>query len=138
MLLKLLDNYGQQDIYNYNFAGYSGKFYINPENQQIILIDKKEEIKFEKINSTTWIANTLQFIARFKNSFTAICQALCLFSPNNFLKIRGRLRFLFPLQTPNNFVLEIDIPSPVPSDALVILGTYQKSNNDGIHRISLL
>lgn len=59
MLLKLLDNYGQPDIYNYNFAGYSGKFYINPENQQIILIDKKEEIKFEKINSTTWIAKTL-------------------------------------------------------------------------------
>jgi YD repeat-containing protein len=59
IVMKLLENYGQPDIYNYNFSGYSGKFYINPENQQIILIDKKEDITFEKINTTSWVATTL-------------------------------------------------------------------------------
>lgn len=59
VMSKLLDGYGQPDIYNYNFAGYSGKFYINSETQQIVLMDKKEDITFEKINTSMWIAKTL-------------------------------------------------------------------------------
>lgn len=59
VMSKLLEGYGQPDIYNYSFAGYSGKFYINSETQQIVLIDKKEDITFEKFNTTTWIARTI-------------------------------------------------------------------------------
>lgn len=58
VLYKLLEGSGQPDIYNYDFAGYSGKFYIHPENQQIILLDKKENITFERLSDLTWLAKT--------------------------------------------------------------------------------
>jgi hypothetical protein len=58
VLYKLLESSGQPDIYHYDFAGHSGKFYIHPENQQIILIDKKENITFERSSDLTWIAKT--------------------------------------------------------------------------------
>lgn len=54
----LLRGEGQPDIYSYNFGDFSGKFYINPETHQVVLIDKKENIIFEKSNSG-FIAKTL-------------------------------------------------------------------------------
>jgi hypothetical protein len=59
ILFSLSEGNGQPDIYHYNFAGYSGKFYINPETSQVVLIDKKEDITFEKINNGGWIVKTL-------------------------------------------------------------------------------
>ncbi len=49
---------GQPDIYYYNFGGYSGKFYINPETHLIVEIDKKSQIKFEN-GDNKWTARTL-------------------------------------------------------------------------------
>lgn len=49
---SLMQGHGEPDIYNYNFSGYSGKFYINPDTRQIVLIDKKEEIIFENLGSS--------------------------------------------------------------------------------------
>ncbi|RZJ72541.1 hypothetical protein [Flavobacterium sp.] len=46
--------HGDPDIYHYNFGGYSGKFYINPQNQQIVFIDNKDGIKFIKGGSQTY------------------------------------------------------------------------------------
>ncbi len=51
VIAALLVGSGQPDIYHYNFANYSGKFYINPETQQVVQIDKKTDIKFEKTTS---------------------------------------------------------------------------------------
>jgi hypothetical protein len=49
---SLMQGNGEPDIYNYNFSGYSGKFFINPDTRQIVLIDKKEEIIFENLGSS--------------------------------------------------------------------------------------
>src|ERR1700694_3058913 len=49
----------QPDIYQYSFAGYSGKFYVHPETHQIVLIDKKDQITFERGGAAKWIATTL-------------------------------------------------------------------------------
>ncbi|HFK5504312.1 TPA: hypothetical protein ACG0AG_003035 [Elizabethkingia anophelis] len=46
-LLRLEEGGGQPDIYNFNFLGHSGDFYINPDTKEIVQINKKEEIKFE-------------------------------------------------------------------------------------------
>ncbi len=55
---NLLNGVGQPDIYTYNFSGYSGKFIINPENEdEIIILDDNEDIKFTK-NNNGWIAVT--------------------------------------------------------------------------------
>lgn len=56
---KLLRGFGQPDIYNYNFGGYSGKFYINPSNNEVVLIDRDKQIFFEKTNPTSFKATTL-------------------------------------------------------------------------------
>lgn len=60
VLLKLSDGYGEPDIYNYNFPGYSGKFYINPETNLIVFMDNnKTDIKFEQQGvGTGWTATT--------------------------------------------------------------------------------
>lgn len=47
-LTDLKQGKGQPDIYHYNFAGYSGKFYINPETGMIVMIDKKEDLSFSQ------------------------------------------------------------------------------------------
>ena len=57
---NLLVGYGDPDIYHYNFGDYSGKFYINPETNQVVVMDKKKDIKFESLNSTGgWKATTI-------------------------------------------------------------------------------
>ena len=56
---RLLRGYGQPDIYQYNFGGYSGKFYINPQTHQVVLIDRDRQIYFSIINSSTIEATTL-------------------------------------------------------------------------------
>ncbi len=56
---SLLENHGQPDIYHFSFAGHTGKFYINPETQQIVQLEKKEEIFFQKNNQNSFTATTL-------------------------------------------------------------------------------
>jgi len=56
---KVQRGYGQPDIYHYNFGKYSGQFYIVPETQEIRLIDRKEQIYFEKINENCINATTI-------------------------------------------------------------------------------
>lgn len=58
MINSLLAGGNQPDIYQYNFSGYSGKFYVNPDTHEIVQTDKKDQIKFER-GSTSWIATTL-------------------------------------------------------------------------------
>ncbi|TWV93614.1 hypothetical protein [Chitinophaga pinensis] len=57
----LQQGHGQPDIYMYNFpGGYSGRFYINPETQLPVLLDKKSDIKFEvDVISGGWRATTI-------------------------------------------------------------------------------
>lgn len=50
---------GQPDIYQYNFCGHSGKFYINPYLQKITLLDPKEPIVFTNTGNYTWTAKTM-------------------------------------------------------------------------------
>jgi len=55
----LMQGQGQPDIYQYSFpGGNSGKFYINPETQQPVLIDKSSEIQFAKTALGGWQAKT--------------------------------------------------------------------------------
>lgn len=56
---KLQRGLGKPDIYSYSFCGYSGKFYINPETRQPILIDRQEQIFFEKTTDDNITAITL-------------------------------------------------------------------------------
>jgi hypothetical protein len=49
---------GQPDIYQYNFAGYSGKFAIDPETHKIVLLDKSRDITFTG-SGDSWIAKTM-------------------------------------------------------------------------------
>ncbi|MFD2582667.1 hypothetical protein ACFSR6_09220 [Pedobacter vanadiisoli] len=55
----LEQNEGQPDIFQYSFAGYSGKFYINPETHNIVLIDKSADIEFIYNAPTGWVAKTM-------------------------------------------------------------------------------
>jgi len=58
-LLNLLAGEGQPDTYQFSFpGGYNGKFYIDPSTDQPVMIDKKAEIKFERIG-LNWKATTL-------------------------------------------------------------------------------
>lgn len=50
---------GQPDLYAYNFAGYSGKFYVNPETHQPTLLDEKVPLTFVRTGFHTWKAITL-------------------------------------------------------------------------------
>lgn len=45
--------YFQPDVYAFNFLGYSGKFFINPKTNEPVIMQKKENILFEKDN-TPW------------------------------------------------------------------------------------
>ena len=57
-LNDLVKGDGQPDIYNYNFGGHSGKFYINFETGQPVMMDKHDSIQFA-YNSGTWTATTM-------------------------------------------------------------------------------
>ena len=65
---------GQPDLYIYNFAGYSGKFYVNPETHQVVLIDPKEQITFVRTGQHTWSATTIDgnvfYFNILENSYT--------------------------------------------------------------------
>lgn len=41
----------QPDLYTFNFLGYSGKFFINPETNQVVILEKKDHLLFEKDNA---------------------------------------------------------------------------------------
>jgi YD repeat-containing protein len=56
---QLLEGRRQPDIYSYNFNGYTGKFYINPDNQQIVMIEKNEQVIFQKLSAANIKATTL-------------------------------------------------------------------------------
>jgi hypothetical protein len=56
---RLLFGDGQPDIYIYNFAGYSGKFYVNPETGVPVMLDKKSSISFTSTAPHSWQATTL-------------------------------------------------------------------------------
>jgi len=58
ILYRLQEGGGQPDIYTYNFDGLSGKFYIHPETHAIVLMDKKQDITFQR-TSNGWTATTL-------------------------------------------------------------------------------
>ncbi|WCT13634.1 hypothetical protein [Mucilaginibacter jinjuensis] len=50
---------GQPDIYQFNFPGYSGKFYINPEIGNVVLINpRQQDISFSK-DGNSWTAKTM-------------------------------------------------------------------------------
>lgn len=55
---RLLQGDGQPDIYEYNFLGYSGKFYINPETNNVVLLDKSASINIVR-TSNGWAVTTL-------------------------------------------------------------------------------
>lgn len=46
VILSLTDGSGQPDIYHFNFAGYSGSFFLHPVTKQPVQLDKKDDIKF--------------------------------------------------------------------------------------------
>lgn len=50
---------GQPDLYAFNFAGYSGKFYVNPVTHQPTIINQKDPITFIRTGVHTWKAITL-------------------------------------------------------------------------------
>ncbi|PZU78686.1 MAG: hypothetical protein DI529_17845 [Chryseobacterium sp.] len=55
---RLTRKYGQPDIYSYNFCGYSGKFFFNPENYgEILFLESNENVQFAK-NIDGWVATT--------------------------------------------------------------------------------
>lgn len=61
LLDSLLAGEGQPDIFHYSFGNYSGKFYINPETKEIVLIDKKVGLVFERLGGNSlsgWRAKT--------------------------------------------------------------------------------
>ncbi|MCT2563735.1 hypothetical protein [Chryseobacterium herbae] len=54
----LQEQKGQPDIFIYNFYGYSGKFFFNPENNsEILFMESNADVKFSK-NGQGWIATT--------------------------------------------------------------------------------
>ena len=58
IIYNLLEGNGQPDIYHFNFAGYSGSFYINPETDEMVILEKGEHVFFERIG-TGFKATTL-------------------------------------------------------------------------------
>lgn len=58
IIIDLKEGKGQPDIFTYNFYGYSGKFFFNPENtSQILFMESNDDVKFSR-NSSGWIATT--------------------------------------------------------------------------------
>ena len=47
---------GQPDVFTYNFYGYSGKFFFNPENSsEILFMESNNDVKFSRV-SEGWLA----------------------------------------------------------------------------------
>jgi hypothetical protein len=67
ILNALSQGFGQPDIFQYNFGGFSGKFYINPQTAQPVLLDKKSNLTFVfsplSITATTMDGNIFTFDA---------------------------------------------------------------------------
>lgn len=65
MLNLMAQGYFQPDIYQYSFGGFSGKFYLNPQTNQPVLLDKKANITFTwsplSITATTMDGNKYIF-----------------------------------------------------------------------------
>lgn len=58
VIIALKAKKGQQDIFNYNFYGYSGKFFYNPENNnEILFLESNQDVKFTR-NFDGWLATT--------------------------------------------------------------------------------
>ncbi|WP_261511634.1 RHS repeat domain-containing protein [Chryseobacterium paludis] len=58
IILRLNEKKGQPDIFTYNFYGYSGKFFYNPENNsEILFMESNDDVKFTR-NTQGWIATT--------------------------------------------------------------------------------
>lgn len=58
IIIRLKEKKGQPDIFIYNFYGYSGKFFFNPENKnEILFMESNGDVKFSK-NSQGWIATS--------------------------------------------------------------------------------
>lgn len=61
---SLINGSGQPDIYNFNFAGYSGSFFLHPTTKQPVLLNKKDDIKFVVQNAsiTAIVSDGTKFI----------------------------------------------------------------------------
>ncbi|MXS72653.1 RHS repeat domain-containing protein [Chryseobacterium binzhouense] len=58
VIIDLKAKKGQPDIFTYNFYGYSGKFFYNPEDvNEILFIESNEDVKFVR-NFDGWLATT--------------------------------------------------------------------------------
>lgn len=49
----------QPDIFSYNFNGHSGKFYMNPDTNQIVILDNKSEDVSFQVTSSSITARTI-------------------------------------------------------------------------------
>ncbi|SHF74741.1 hypothetical protein SAMN05443663_10141 [Flavobacterium defluvii] len=49
----------QPDIFSYNFNGHSGRFYINPDTNQVVILDNKGEDVTFQVTSTSITARTI-------------------------------------------------------------------------------
>ncbi len=68
-------NYFQPDIYSFNFLGYSGHFYFNPQTNAPVILDKKDAITFERDeSSSTWNAEEDGWIAKLPNGIEVYFQ----------------------------------------------------------------
>ncbi|MBO9692959.1 hypothetical protein [Chryseobacterium sp.] len=58
IISSLKNKKGQPDIFSYNFYGYSGRFFYNPENNsEILFLESNDDVKFSR-NTDGWIATT--------------------------------------------------------------------------------
>ncbi|MCF2217932.1 hypothetical protein H9Q08_01275 [Chryseobacterium sp. PS-8] len=58
VIIALKAKKGQPDIFTYNFYGYSGKFFYNPENNnEILFLESNQDVKFVR-NFDGWLATT--------------------------------------------------------------------------------
>ena len=53
-IIMLDQGYGQPDIFNFSFLGHVGEFYINPDTGNIVMLNKKENIKWERNTGGTY------------------------------------------------------------------------------------
>ncbi len=49
VLLRLEEGHGQPDIFQFSFLGHEGEFYINPNTNELVMLNSNEEIKWEQI-----------------------------------------------------------------------------------------
>lgn len=83
VMTRLSDGNGEPDIYSYNFGNYSGKFYVNPETYQIVMLEKENSIKFER-NGSTWKATTKEGDVYYFNTIETISG-----TSNKFANVKG-------------------------------------------------